>query len=221
MNNRSVRQCRDRWTNALSGKVIKGEWSAEEDALLLKLFKENGSRWKSMEKFFPGRAQYDIRNHCKSIVNQKLYAFNFFSQNKITSSSLKNKAKNTQSSKNQSHSMSPRQRNSLPLPTSNYREEMIHHTNKNDKNLTNYNPQYNENFDDKLSLNNTSQFLNACEQIGNSEQASSIVNQQCINNDINISNNHLSGKPFINLSKIDPILVPFISKPILLQISSF
>lgn len=212
MINRSIRQCRDRWTNSLSGNVVKGEWSAEEDALLLRLFKENGSRWKSMEKFFPGRAQYDIRNHCKSIVNQKLYAFNFFNHNKIITSSLKNKAKNIQAAKR-----SPLQ--NIPVPNLNLSQNI-----ENNNNI-NFQSQHNEvlmhsnigsekDFSSNFLPNNNFTIPHLSNRKESREQLLEIDDNK------NFIDNTANGKLFINLKKIDPILVPFISEPMLLQISS-
>jgi hypothetical protein len=63
MPNRSVRQCRERWTNYLTPSVINGPWSPQEDALLLARFKEFGSRWRKMTQFFVGRTDINIKNH--------------------------------------------------------------------------------------------------------------------------------------------------------------
>lgn len=212
MINRSIRQCRDRWTNSLSGNVVKGEWSAEEDALLLRLFKENGSRWKSMEKFFPGRAQYDIRNHCKSIVNQKLYAFNFFNHNKIITSSLKNKAKNIQAAKR-----NPLQ--NIPVPNLNLTQNIENNNNINFQGqhsevLMHSNIGSEKDFSSNFLPNNNFTIPHLSNRKESREQLLEIDDNK------NFIDNTANGKLFINLKKIDPILVPFISEPMLLQISS-
>lgn len=218
MMNRTVRQCRDRWTNSLSGNVIKGEWSAEEDALLLQLFKENGSRWKSMEKFFPGRAQYDIRNHCKSIVNQKLYAFNFFNQSKIASSTVKNKTKSIHMAKNNPPPLSLRQ--SIPFPD--LKSNGIENSNDfHFQNASQYSFSSEKDFQENLLQSNTSEIQNLSIKKQIAGQPLDIANTRCFNNsDKNAVDDLTSGKFFINLNKIDPILVPFISEPMLLHISS-
>lgn len=186
MANRTVRQCRDRWTNSLCENVIKGEWTAEEDALLLQLFNEQGSRWKSMEKFFPGRAQYDIRNHCKSIVNQKLCAINFFNQRKIISSSLKNKSK------------FPIQINQKQLsPT----HQPISLTVNSFKDQNDYG---------KVSANDVPATSNSLIKSTN-QLAKASSNEKNKNISLTLSN----GKTVIDLKNIDPILVPFISEPML------
>ncbi|OHT11661.1 DNA-binding protein eta2 [Tritrichomonas foetus] len=62
MEGRSVRQCRERWQNNLNEGVVKSKWSIEEDELLKEKYDELGPSWKVMEKFFPGRTSYNIRN---------------------------------------------------------------------------------------------------------------------------------------------------------------
>lgn len=70
MINRNVRQCRERWFNTLSEKVIKTKWTKEEDELLFKKYDELGPKWKKMESFFPGRVQYQIRNRIKILTKR-------------------------------------------------------------------------------------------------------------------------------------------------------
>lgn len=228
MINRTVRQCRDRWTNSLCGNVVKGEWTAEEDSLLLQLFNEYGSRWKSMEKFFPGRAQYDIRNHCKSIVRQKLYAINFLNQKKSASSASKNNLiTNLPNMKSYQSSTAILQQVSSPSSQTDDQKALSNSdvspkdTNFNDiENLVNNksnthdlnlqsqenDSSFNESFiNEKLLINNNPNRLNLTEK----------------RNEIQPLNDSPTKKSFIDLQKIDPILVPFISKPMLIDISSF
>jgi hypothetical protein len=77
MQNRSVRQCRERWTNYLSPTVVNGPWSPQDNALLLEKFAEFGPQWKNLTQFFTGRTDINIKNHyitlsrrrCKPIVH--------------------------------------------------------------------------------------------------------------------------------------------------------
>lgn len=239
MMNRTVRQCRDRWTNSLCANVVKGEWTAEEDSLLLQLFKEYGSRWKSMEKFFPGRAQYDIRNHCKSILRQKMYAINFLNQKRSSSiNSKKNLYCSLQTPKEDSsieipsfnHSTTP-----IPIPivtdssiAKSYLEkfdclenntnsnELIPDSQKQNEFSCQNENSFNEAFiHEKMLINNTDNSNSSKE---NEFTPPNDTNDNPINN--NIPNNLTSKKSFINLEKIDPILVPFISDQMILGITS-
>lgn len=64
---RDRRQCRERWMNYLSPAVYKGPWTPQEEALLRNKVNELGRRWKSMEPFFPGRTDINIKNHWKQM----------------------------------------------------------------------------------------------------------------------------------------------------------
>lgn len=59
---RTARQCRDRWVNYLNPELVKKEWAAEEDNLLMEMYKEFGTRWKDISLFFQGRSLNCIRN---------------------------------------------------------------------------------------------------------------------------------------------------------------
>lgn len=74
MKGRTAKQCRDRYSNYLIPGIFNGEWSREEDELLVKLFKENGSKWSVIHKYFPKRSANSIKNRwyyflCKTIEN--------------------------------------------------------------------------------------------------------------------------------------------------------
>ncbi|KAK8867199.1 hypothetical protein M9Y10_010176 [Tritrichomonas musculus] len=62
MNGRTAKQCRDRYSNYLIPGIFQGEWSKEEDALLIKLFKEHGSKWSIIQNHFPKRSSNSIKN---------------------------------------------------------------------------------------------------------------------------------------------------------------
>ena len=70
MGNRNVRQCRERWFCFVSNVVRKGEWSTEEDAILLDKYRQYGSKWKFFETFLPGRKCYSIRNRLHLLVRR-------------------------------------------------------------------------------------------------------------------------------------------------------
>ena len=70
MGNRNVRQCRERWFCFVSNVVRKGEWSTEEDAILLEKYRQYGSKWKFFETFLPGRKCYAIRNRLHLLLRR-------------------------------------------------------------------------------------------------------------------------------------------------------
>lgn len=71
MGNRNPRQCKERWQNYLSPKVCKDPWSPEEDAQLIKLHSELGSKWVKISRFFKNRTDNNIKNRWLVLQRQK------------------------------------------------------------------------------------------------------------------------------------------------------
>lgn len=60
---RTPKQCRDRYCNYLFPGVFKGEWSKQDDELLITLYDKLGPRWAILQRSFPYRSVNDIKNH--------------------------------------------------------------------------------------------------------------------------------------------------------------
>ena len=76
MNGRSSRQCRERWLNYLSPRLNNGEWTEEEDSILLEKQKELGTSWTRISKFLPGRTDQMCKNRFLMLqrkMNKKPY----------------------------------------------------------------------------------------------------------------------------------------------------
>ena len=71
MPKRDTRQCRERWFNYLSPKVINGVWTQPEDDLLAEKVAIFGRKWKSIEPFFPGRTDINIKNRWNFLQKRK------------------------------------------------------------------------------------------------------------------------------------------------------
>ena len=49
---RTGKQCRERWKNQISSEVKKGDWTVEEDALIVVCVSELGTKWSEISKRF-------------------------------------------------------------------------------------------------------------------------------------------------------------------------
>ena len=59
---RDAKQCREHWNNYLNPKIIKGNWTAEEDFLLMYFYYKFKGSWKILINAFNGRTENSIKN---------------------------------------------------------------------------------------------------------------------------------------------------------------
>lgn len=71
MNGRSARQCRDRYVNYLVPGFFNGQWSNDEDELLLELYKTNGPKWSVIQKYFPNRSSNSLKNRWNYFLSKQ------------------------------------------------------------------------------------------------------------------------------------------------------
>jgi len=69
---RNGKQIRDRFTNVLDPEIKKGRFTEEEDRLLIKLFKQFGSKWSSIATYFPKRTADMIKNRFHSSIKKRI-----------------------------------------------------------------------------------------------------------------------------------------------------
>jgi hypothetical protein len=67
---RMGRQCRERWFNHLAPDVKKGQWTVEEDRLILAAVREHGTKWSQIQKALPGRSDNSIKNRYYSAIRK-------------------------------------------------------------------------------------------------------------------------------------------------------
>lgn len=70
---RIPKQCQTRWCNNLNPSVKHGGWTAEEDDLIEKMYRENGSKWAEMAKCLPNRTDNAIKNRFNCSIFKRFY----------------------------------------------------------------------------------------------------------------------------------------------------
>jgi hypothetical protein len=70
MNDRSARQCRDRWKFYLCPSVNRSPWTSEEDRLLLTKYREIGGKWSKLCEYFRNRSLNNVKNRWNSVIRK-------------------------------------------------------------------------------------------------------------------------------------------------------
>ena len=74
---RTGKQCREHWNNKLNTNIKKGDWTSEDDLLILKFYKKYQS-WKKIIPIFENRTENSIKNRFfsqlrKIAIKKKMY----------------------------------------------------------------------------------------------------------------------------------------------------
>ncbi|KAJ4961352.1 hypothetical protein NE237_021262 [Protea cynaroides] len=69
---RCGKSCRLRWMNYLSPNVKKGDFSEDEDDLIIRLHNLLGNRWSLIAGRVPGRTDNQVKNHWNTHLSKKL-----------------------------------------------------------------------------------------------------------------------------------------------------
>ena len=74
---RSRKQCRERFVNHISPKIVKKPWTEEEDKIILSSYLIVGNKWSEIGRKLNGRTARSVRNRYRTLVaKQSLSCFN-------------------------------------------------------------------------------------------------------------------------------------------------
>lgn len=65
---RTGKQCRERYHNHLLDGIVKGDWTSEEDNIILSTHLQIGNLWVQISKLLHGRSPNDVKNRCKRLT---------------------------------------------------------------------------------------------------------------------------------------------------------
>ncbi|CAN4104871.1 unnamed protein product [Withania somnifera] len=108
---RCGKSCRLRWMNYLRPNVKRGNYTNEEDEIILKLHAQIGNKWSAIAAHLPGRSDNEIKNHWHTALKKRAnYAPNSSDESSKKCNNKKSESntrrKNNGENQNAIHSMS-------------------------------------------------------------------------------------------------------------------
>jgi len=71
LDGRTGKQCRERWTNHLNPGIKKGNWTDEEDRIIIEKQAELGNQWSKITEYLQGRTDNAVKNRWHSTMRSR------------------------------------------------------------------------------------------------------------------------------------------------------
>ncbi|CAK4642387.1 hypothetical protein LEN26_011347 [Aphanomyces euteiches] len=68
---RTSKQCRERWYNHLDPNIVRGDYTPEEDQIIIEAQQRIGNRWSAIAAMLPGRTEDAVKIRWKSLCRTK------------------------------------------------------------------------------------------------------------------------------------------------------
>jgi hypothetical protein len=71
LDERTPKQCRERWYNHLDPSIEKGPWTEQEDLIIAEKHAILGNKWAEIARFLPGRSDARVKNRWKTTLRRR------------------------------------------------------------------------------------------------------------------------------------------------------
>ena len=69
MPGRTSKQCRERWCHHLDPSIKKGDYTPEEDQIILEMQEKHGNKWAQIATLLPGRTESAVKVRWNQSIN--------------------------------------------------------------------------------------------------------------------------------------------------------
>ncbi|TXG55281.1 hypothetical protein EZV62_020537 [Acer yangbiense] len=109
---RCGKSCRLRWMNYLRPNIKRGNYSKEEEDIIIRLHQQLGNRWSTIAAELPGRTDNEIKNHWHTNLKKRLLL-----QNSVTDDQKSDQNSQSETSSQEEVSKPPQEFDINPMNT--------------------------------------------------------------------------------------------------------